>query len=230
MTLNIVFRHVRINIPLKKKKKTWLAVLLCRSKDSACTSHLKRKRGGKKTATIHQLKPRASGRCHSSSLSSVSLLAMSHPFLRQLAAHCPVLLPTAAWTLLLTLTVSIASLAPAAAFMAAIISPSSSLSRKTLGCSGSSNADRHCLSPCGSFIGIPLGVPGEILCVPERMVAVSDFDFLLPTVFAAVAVLGSACLLRSLGLWEEITVDGRVWFLVGFVWSYSCLWCVFFLC
>lgn len=85
----------------------------------------------------------------------------------------------------------------------AAISPSSSVSRSTCRCPGSSD-NRQGRGPC---IRIPLDVPGEIPCVPRSMLGMSDFDFLLPTVFAAVAVFGSACLLRSLGLWEEITDD-----------------------
>ncbi|XP_031378507.1 uncharacterized protein LOC116193904 [Punica granatum] len=109
----------------------------------------------------------------------------SDSFFRQLATRHPVLLHAATWTLLLVLTVLASSLAPEAAFTAAI-------------------SRLH-----GGFIRIPLEVPGEILCVPESMVGTSDFDFLLPTVFAAIAVFGSACLLRSLGLWEEIVPQAR---------------------
>ncbi|KAK4743234.1 hypothetical protein SAY87_001235 [Trapa incisa] len=131
---------------------------------------------------------------------------MSDSYFRRLAVQYPVLLPTAVWTLLLTLTVSLASLASAAAFMSAVSPSSSPFSRNAPGgCYESSDdVDPDPQTPCGGLVGIPLGVQGEILRVPGNMVRVSEFDILLPTVFAAVAVFSSACLLRSLGLMEAI--------------------------
>ncbi|KAK4740526.1 hypothetical protein SAY87_032373 [Trapa incisa] len=132
-----------------------------------------------------------------------SFATMPDSFFQRLLAHHPVLLPTVLWTVLLTLTVSVASLASATAFMAAVSPSSSSFSSNPHeGCQeGSDDVD----GPIPCLVGIPLGIQGEILRVPKSMVGMSEFDFLLPTVFAAVAVFSSACLLRSLGLWEVIT-------------------------
>lgn len=85
------------------------------------------------------------------------------------------------WTLLLIVTVVLASLAPAIAFTSA-------------------------LTPCdrgGGFLRIPLDFPTEAACFPAHTVITrSHLDFFLPTLFAAFVVAASACLLRSLALWE----------------------------
>ena len=85
--------------------------------------------------------------------------------------------------------VSIASFAPEMAFVSAV-SPSSSFSRscKTEG-----------------LVKIPLDFPREKVCLPAHMVKRSKMDFFVPTLFAGLVVAGSACVVRSLGLWESET-------------------------
>ncbi|GMI88933.1 hypothetical protein like AT2G37530 [Hibiscus trionum] len=93
------------------------------------------------------------------------------------------------WTTLLTLMVSIASFVPEMAFVSAV-SPSSSFSR-------SCNAE--------GLVRIPLDFPREKLCLPAYTVKRSNVDFFVPTVFAGLVVAVSACVVRSLGLWETET-------------------------
>ncbi|XVF20101.1 hypothetical protein REPUB_Repub11eG0169100 [Reevesia pubescens] len=99
------------------------------------------------------------------------------------------LLHALAWTILLTLMVSIASFAPEMAFVSAV-SPGSSFSRscKTEG-----------------LVRIPLDFPSDKVCLPAHMVKRSKVDFFVPTVFAGLVVVGSACVVRSLGMWENET-------------------------
>lgn len=55
-------------------------------------------------------------------------------------------------------------------------------------------------SSCGGgdgFVKLPMDFPGESVCVPSRMVKRSRFDLFLPSIFAAVMVTASACLIRS---------------------------------
>ena len=99
----------------------------------------------------------------------------------------PLLLCVAIWTVLLTLTVAVASFAPVIAFVTTI-SPSSSFSK-------SCKVD--------GIVRIPLDYPKEVMCFPANMVRRSKLDFLLPTLFAALVVAASACVVRSLGLWES---------------------------
>ncbi|PON51444.1 forkhead box protein G [Trema orientale] len=96
-----------------------------------------------------------------------------------------VLLYATTWTVLLTVTVAVASFAPEIAFVTAI-SPSSSFSKS-----------------CNSkgLVRIPLSDPVDVLCFPAHMVKRSRIDFFVPTVFAALVVAGSACVVRSFGLW-----------------------------
>ncbi|XVF46488.1 hypothetical protein PTKIN_Ptkin03bG0030800 [Pterospermum kingtungense] len=108
---------------------------------------------------------------------------------RQVITHWPLLLHALTWTLLLTLFVSIASFAPEMAFVSAV-SPSSSFSR-------SCKAE--------GLVRIPLDFPREKLCLPAHMVKRSNVDFFVPTVFAGLVVAASACVVRSLGLWERET-------------------------
>ncbi|KAE8039009.1 hypothetical protein FH972_011462 [Carpinus fangiana] len=105
----------------------------------------------------------------------------------RLMSRWPLLLCAAIWTVLLTLAVAVASFGPEIAFVSAI-SPSSSFSK-----------------PCKGhgFLRIPLDNPSEVICFPAHFVRRSTFDFFLPTVFAALVVSGSACMVRSLGLWES---------------------------
>ncbi|RDY03734.1 hypothetical protein CR513_12648, partial [Mucuna pruriens] len=88
------------------------------------------------------------------------------------------------WTVFLMFTVVLVSLASGVAFLLAV-SPSSSFSK-----------------PCqhhgvGHFVRVPLDFPREMVCLPERAVmSRSHFDFFLPTLFAALVVGASTCLLR----------------------------------
>ncbi len=77
---------------------------------------------------------------------------------------------------------AVASFAPVIAFVTAI-SPSSC------------KAD--------GFVRITLDYPKEVMCFPANMVRRSKLDFLLPTLFAALVVAASACVVRSFGLWES---------------------------
>ncbi|ESQ51359.1 hypothetical protein EUTSA_v10017464mg [Eutrema salsugineum] len=102
------------------------------------------------------------------------------PILRKISAPWPMLVQAATWTILLMLTVAFASFAPEMAFVSTLSSPS---------------------KPCGGggdgFVRIPVDSPGEMVCVPSRMVKRSSFDLLVPTIFAAVMVVASASLIRS---------------------------------
>lgn len=126
---------------------------------------------------------------------NIMLIFLSlYSIIRRVTAHWPLLLCAATWTILLTLTVALASFAPEFAFVSAI-SPSSSFSK-------SCHAD--------GFVRIPLDFPKESVCLPSYMVRRSKMDFFVPTVFAALVVAGSAFAVRSLGLWES----GRAWFII----------------
>ncbi|XWS53159.1 hypothetical protein CRYUN_Cryun11dG0133700 [Craigia yunnanensis] len=105
-------------------------------------------------------------------------------------ARWPQLLHALTWTVLLTLMVSIASFAPEMAFVSAVSPSLSSFSR-----------------PCKieGLVKIPLDFPREKVCLPAHMVKRSKMDFFVPTVFAGLVVAASACVVRSLGLWESET-------------------------
>ncbi|KAK2643141.1 hypothetical protein Ddye_024904 [Dipteronia dyeriana] len=107
---------------------------------------------------------------------------------RGVMIHRPLLRNAAIWTILLTLTVAVASFAPEFAFVSTI-SPSSS---------------RSCYASSG-FIRIPLDFPRESVCLPSHMVKRSKLDFFVPTVFAGLIVAGSAFVVRSMCLWESGT-------------------------
>ncbi|GLT92513.1 hypothetical protein SLE2022_103470 [Rubroshorea leprosula] len=104
----------------------------------------------------------------------------------KLSSRWPLLLYAATWTVLLTVTVAVASFSPEAAFVSAI-TPTSSFSRR-------------CRTE--GFIRVPLDLPGEILCFPARMFTRSKVDLIVPPVFAAVVVAGSAWVVRALALWQ----------------------------
>ncbi|EOY34110.1 hypothetical protein SCA6_010152 [Theobroma cacao] len=108
---------------------------------------------------------------------------------RQVMARWPQLLRALTWTVLLTLMVSLASFPPEMAFASAV-SPSSSFSQ-------SCQAE--------GLVRIPLDFPTVKVCLPAHMVKRSKADFFVPTVFAGLVVAGSACVVRSLGLWESGT-------------------------
>ncbi|CAN7116221.1 unnamed protein product [Brassica rapa subsp. narinosa] len=108
------------------------------------------------------------------------------PILRKIsAAPWPVLVQAATWTLLLMLTVGFASFAPEMAFVSTLsisglLSPSSNL------CDGGNG-----------LVGIPIDLPGEMVCVPSETVKRSPFDLFVPTIFAGVMVVASVSLIRS---------------------------------
>ncbi|CAN8311556.1 unnamed protein product [Cochlearia groenlandica] len=105
--------------------------------------------------------------------------SLLEPFLRRLSTHWPVLLRAATWTILLALTVAVASFAPEIAFVSTVSSSSS--------CGGGRDG----------FVKIPMEFQRESVCVPSRMVKRSRFDLFVPSIFAAVMVTASACLIRS---------------------------------
>ncbi|KFK32268.1 hypothetical protein AALP_AA6G220200 [Arabis alpina] len=96
-------------------------------------------------------------------------------FLEKFCGRWLVLVQATTWTVVLMLTVAFASFAPEMAFV-------STLSK-----------------PCGSdgFVRIPMGFPGEIVCVPSELVKRSAFDLFVPTIFAGVMVVASASFIRS---------------------------------
>lgn len=98
-----------------------------------------------------------------------------------------VLLSAVTWTIVLTTTVAIASFAPEIAFVSAT-SPSSSFSK-------SCNEE--------GYVRIPLNDPTEAMCFPAQMVRRSKLDFFVPTVFAALAVAASACVVRALSFGDD---------------------------
>ncbi|KAK9154258.1 hypothetical protein Sjap_001738 [Stephania japonica] len=105
--------------------------------------------------------------------------------LRHVTVSHPLIFYSLTWTLLLTITVAIASFSPEVAFMSAI-SPSSSFSRA---CDAKSGLAR-----------VPVDIPGEVVCLPARMFRNSKVDLLVPPVFAAAVVAGSALVVRALSL------------------------------
>ncbi|CAI0474965.1 unnamed protein product [Linum tenue] len=123
--------------------------------------------------------------------------------IRRLASlHWRLFLQAAAWTTLLSLTVAVASFAPELAFVSSVSSSSSApsasaarwlFSRTAPACTGA------------GMVGLPImESPREVICLPGHMVKRSNWDFFVPTVFAALVVSGSACLVRSLGLWGDV--------------------------
>ncbi|KAM3736787.1 hypothetical protein ACB098_09G007100 [Castanea mollissima] len=107
--------------------------------------------------------------------------------LSNLSSRRPLLIYAATWTTILTLTVAVASFAPEVAFVSAI--------------SSTSRFSKLCETE-GS-VRLPLDVAGEILCLPAHLFVKSKLDLIVPPVFAAVVVAGSACLVRAVGLWEQ---------------------------
>ncbi|XP_073017476.1 uncharacterized protein [Primulina eburnea] len=98
------------------------------------------------------------------------------------------LLYVAMWTAILTATVAAASLSPEFAFISAA-EPSSSSSRAYCAVEGSYR--------------LPLDSPTDNICIPGQLIKRSLLDFIIPPVFAAIMVVGSACLLAGVGLWED---------------------------
>lgn len=102
--------------------------------------------------------------------------SLMESFLRGVSARWPVIVQAATWTVLLMFTVAVASFAPEMAFVSTVSSS----------CGGGNG-----------FVKIPTEFPGESVCVPSQMVKRSSFDLFVPSVFAAVMVTASACLIRS---------------------------------
>ncbi|KAL8504655.1 hypothetical protein ACS0TY_016002 [Phlomoides rotata] len=96
------------------------------------------------------------------------------------------MLYAAAWTAVLTATVAVASFLPEWAFVSAI-SPSFALSH---GCNRTGT------------VRLPLDIPSEDFCVAARLFKRTRIDVVVPPVFAAVIVAGSAWAVKALGLWE----------------------------
>lgn len=96
------------------------------------------------------------------------------------------LLYAAAWTAVLTVTVAVASFTPEIAFVS-VIAPTSFFSQA-------------CAKP-GS-VRLPLDIPSDRFCFPARLIKRSTIDMVVPPVFAAVVVVGSACLVKAVGLLE----------------------------
>ncbi|KAH0876854.1 hypothetical protein HID58_064248 [Brassica napus] len=102
--------------------------------------------------------------------------SLMEPILRRVSARWPVIVQATTWTVLLMVTVAVASFAPELAFVSTVS------------------------SSCGrgdGFVKIPMDFPGESVCVPSHMVKRSRFDLFMPPIFAAVMVTASACLIRS---------------------------------
>lgn len=114
--------------------------------------------------------------------------SLTHRF----AWRIPIFVYGATWTLFLTMTVAIISLAPEFAFVSAIFPSSSS--------SSSVEFSRR----CGSYAAVlvPLDLPTEVLCLPANLFRRSKMDLVVPPVFAAIVVALSAVVVRTMGLWE----------------------------
>ncbi|XAR68970.1 hypothetical protein NMG60_11000396 [Bertholletia excelsa] len=114
--------------------------------------------------------------------------SLFNSILQRLISRWPLLLYAAAWTAILTATVAVASFSPELAFVSAI-APASAFSRR-------------CQASSEGFVRVPLDVPSEVLCFPAHLFGRSKLDLLVPPVFAAVIVGGSAYAVRAWGLWE----------------------------
>lgn len=52
------------------------------------------------------------------------------------------------------------------------------------------------------LVRLPIDFPREVVCLPAHMARRSELDFFVPTLFAALVVAASACVICSLGLWD----------------------------
>ncbi|PIA53031.1 hypothetical protein AQUCO_01000714v1 [Aquilegia coerulea] len=111
--------------------------------------------------------------------------------LRQINNRYPILIYAVTWTVLLTVTVAVASFCPEIAFVSAI----SQFSSFSQGCEGD------------NLIRVPLDGPGEKICLPAQFFVASKLDYFVPPVFAAIVVAGSAFVVRTMGLWEDQTAE-----------------------
>ncbi|KAI6698263.1 hypothetical protein NL676_018382 [Syzygium grande] len=109
----------------------------------------------------------------------------------------PLLLYAAAWTALLTATVAVASFSPELAFVSAV-SPSSAFTRECGGVGGGGGGPS-----AEDVVRVPVDLPGEVVCLPAHLFSRSRADLVVPPVFAAVVVAGSALVVRALALGEE---------------------------
>lgn len=120
-----------------------------------------------------------------------NFFTMSLTFLASLrdriSMRWPLLLYAATWTALLTTIVAVASFSPEMAFVSAI-STSSAFSRKC---------------EAEGTVRVPVDVPGEIVCLPAQLFVRSKIDLIVPPVFAAVVVAGSAWVVRAMGFWDD---------------------------
>ncbi|KAK3038563.1 hypothetical protein RJ639_029363 [Escallonia herrerae] len=112
-------------------------------------------------------------------------LSLVNTMLQRLTPRLPLLVYAATWTTLLTVTVAAASFWPELAFVSAV-SPNSLFSRA-------------CPVEGPSWVRVPVDVPAEVFCLPSSLFGRSKMDLLVPPVFAAVVVAGSAFLVRALG-------------------------------
>ncbi|MED6134645.1 hypothetical protein PIB30_038828 [Stylosanthes scabra] len=132
-----------------------------------------------------------------------------HQQITRIISTWPLLIYSATWVTLLTLTVAVASLSPEVAFVSAI-SPSSPFSRN---CNNNNikiihnNIEGSTATTTSNsnvkMIRVPLDLPGDTLCFPVELFFKSRIDIIVPPIFAAVVVAASACVVRSLGLWER---------------------------
>ncbi|KAM0941319.1 hypothetical protein DsansV1_C17g0147511 [Dioscorea sansibarensis] len=113
---------------------------------------------------------------------------MTLPFLPaalrlRLLQRRPLLVYAVTWTALLTSTVAVASFAPEIAFVWAM----------------------GLESACGAgAVRVPMeGPPGEVVCVPAKLFERSKMEVVVPPLFAAMVVAGSACFVKAVGLWED---------------------------
>lgn len=106
------------------------------------------------------------------------------PILEKISTRWLVLVQAATWTILLMLTVALASFAPVVAFVSKI----------------SSSSD--------GFVRIPMDLPGQMVILPSEMVKKSTMDLYIPTIFAGVMVIASVSLLRScLGIEDVVDFE-----------------------
>ncbi|KAG0468095.1 hypothetical protein HPP92_017423 [Vanilla planifolia] len=105
---------------------------------------------------------------------------------RTLLIRHPLLRYAAAWTTLMTVMVVVMSFSPEMAFVCAV-APSSAFSR----------------SCRRGYVRVPMeGPAGEAICLPSRMLGPSRADLVVPPVFAALVVAGSACFVHALWVWD----------------------------
>ncbi|KAF4374208.1 hypothetical protein F8388_022974 [Cannabis sativa] len=113
-------------------------------------------------------------------------ISMTNVLIYHILRRWPLLIYAISWTTVLTLTVAVASFSPEIAFVSAI-SPTSSF---------------HACHT-NKAIRVPLDMPGQVFCLPSYLFTKSKIDLLVPPVFAAVVVVGSAFLVRAAALWED---------------------------